>query len=445
MRNWMRILLAAVFGVAAHAAESPYFKYDPSKTDRYFGEKATGGTVSGEAAKALAALMKDEILELASRDWGPFVVESTSIHGCGAVWLAANDELLLALSMAVPYLDEEGKQAAAAVAEEVMRTPPYVHPFNKKTEDLRGYYEPSKENREKAGQGPCGWMPGHEMDRLKFKTLYAVWAYAHAFDRWDEVKENHWKHIKKLKQDIATPDDGKKAWDFKPNWDEEYLQHHPDPVLTRELAESERYQHELLRFMMVGWGGFYGNNSPRDEKQGVYRRFNYPKVLSALIGYGRIAQRAGEPDEVEWAKKTFAEVAADTLRHRDVPAYWCGPWLTPEVARMLRDHAGGWIDGIKGRNSVFVGTKKDGFPNDGPWIMAWDAHHWFVSGLGSQGADPPMASMAGFLVHAWLWNEPPERLDNWTDIPLCQGDYWYIQKCAVALAAYENGEWAKVD
>jgi len=53
--------------------------------------------------------------------------------------------------------------------------------------------------------------------------------------------------------------------------------------------------------------------------------------------------------------------------------------------------------------------------------------------------------MSGFLVRVSLFNAPAERLDDWTGVPWCQPDYWYVQKCAVAINAYGAAGWRKVE
>ena len=111
---------------------------------------------------------------------------------------------------------------------------------------------------------------------------------------------------------------------------------------------------------------------------------------------------------------------------------------------MLRDHAGPYLEQIQARSNVFVGMKKDGFPNDGPWYDVIDAQHWYLSHLGSNGAVPPCAAMSGFSAQALLFSAPAPRLDDFTDIPWCQADYWYIQKCALALHAYERSGWTRL-
>lgn len=430
--------LFSILLFSAHAEDAPFFKYDATKTEIYFNQKLESRPPAGEAAQKLAALMKTEVLALAADDWGGWQMMSHPVNQGSSrmTYFNCPDELLVALAMAAPYLDEQGKAAAKAAAKrDVEKYPPLRVPFkNMQQGQLRGWFDIPERMRKQENGGP--WLNDGERAIASFKTLYGVWACADAFGEWDEVKKL-WPQIKALKERVA------KDWDFKPKWRKDTP--NGPGILIESEAKSDRYQHRLLHYLLIGTHGFYENSWPGDEHDmSAFKQFSYVKVLSALIGYGRIAEKMGEADEVAWAKERFAFVATQTLANKTAPFYWSSPWLTPEVARMLHDHAGAYLDQIKVRSNVLAGTKKDGFPNDGPWYDVIDSQHWHVSHLGSNGAVPPCAPMSGFLSQVLLFNAPAEKLDDWTDIPWCQADYWYIQKCALAIGAYNQRSWTKL-
>jgi hypothetical protein len=436
-------LLAPLFSLTASGSPEPaevvpFFKYDASKTESYFSEKLSTKAPEGEAARSLAGLMKAEVLSLAADDWGGWQMFSHPVNQQGSrmTYMNCPDELLLSLAMAAPFLDAEGKAAAKAAAKrEFEKYPPLNFPFkNLQQGRLRGWQSLSEEQRKREAGGP--WLVEQDKAVASFKTLYGVWAYAEAFDEWDAVKEL-WPQIKALKDRVGQ------TWDFTPKWKKEAPA--GPGILTEAVARSDRYQHRLYLYLLNGTHGYYENYWPGDEKDiSAFKQFSYTKVLSALIGYGRLARKMGEPEEAGWAKERFGFVAGQALSIKTALYYWSSPWLTPEVARMLRDHAGAYLDQIKARSNVFVGRKKDGFPNDGPWYDVIDAQHWYVSHLGSNGAVPPCAAMSGFGVQALLFQAPAATLDGWTDIPWCQADYWYIQKCALAIGAYGPDGWVKL-
>jgi hypothetical protein len=438
--------------VIACAEDALFFKYDEKKTDTYFSEKlsvrSTGSQQLTKAARGtLTGLMKKEVLELASKDWGPWQLLSHPVNQQGNrfTYFNCTDELLVALAAAYPLLDDEGKAAAKQAAErELIKYPPLTMPWRGlKDGEPRGWHDVPEKLRKQESGGP--WMSGPEKDVACFRTLYGLWAYADVFGQWDAIKK-FWPDIKALKERVA------KNYDFKPRFRKD-LPAAVAPasvpagpgILTEAEALSPRYQHRLLHYLLVGTHGFYENDPPRDEAEGsMFKQFCYTKLLSALIAYGRIADRMGEAAEVSWAKERFAFVATQTLSTKTAPFYWSSPWLTPEIARMLRDHAGSYLDQIKARPNIFEGAKKDGFPNDGPWLDVIDAHHCHLAHAGSNGAVPPCSPMSHFLVKALLFQASAERLDDLTDIPWCQADYWYIQKCALTLSVYCGVSWEKL-
>lgn len=436
-RPWRPVMagllcLACAF---ARGGDEPCLRYDARNTDKYFGEKIEARSPRSRESRALAALMKREVLELAEKDWGPWLLYSHPVNQQGNrfTYLNCPDELLVALALAVPHLDAEGRAAAKRAADrEFRRHPPFSVPIRGANSDVRGWYGVA--DGMKKSMGPGTWLDGKSRTIVAFRSLYGLWAYADAFGRWDLV-EKAWPHVRKLKDNFA------RGCRLEPEWKKKG----GPGVLTAGLAEDKEYLHYLLRFFLVGTHGFYGNSPPRDQHINVFKQYSYPKILSALIGYGRMARKVGDGAEEKWAKDAFNIVARQALTYRTSPAYWSSPWLTPEVGRMLRDSAGGFIDKVKATPNVFKGTYERNGREVGPRYLVWDPHHWYVQHLGSHGSVPPCSAMSGFLVQAYLFKTRPEKLDDWTDVPLCQADYWYVQKCAVAINAYERAGWTKID
>lgn len=407
--------------------------YDPARTDSYLAQKFAPASPSGAAARGLVARIKPVVLELADKGWGPYVIWSRPVNQFGNRFSYFNcpDELLVALALAYPLLDDEGKKAARDAADREFRTyPPYHHPWKIVRDNPRGPYSREGLKIDDNYMGPGSWFDGPAKKLAGFKTLYGVWAYADAMDRWEQVKE-HWPAVKQLKAELA-------GWDWQPTWRKGQT---PPKPWTPEIAASPRYQHTALRYLLNGTHGFYCHTPPGDQWINPLMQYSYPKLLAALIGYGRIARRMGDDGELAWAKDRFNHVARLAFAYETSPLYWSSPWLTPEVGRLLRDHAGKWLDAVAARPGVFEGTAKDGFANDGPWYDVLDQHHWYLAHAGSNGAVTPCASMSGFLSQAWLLGAPAERLDDWTDVPWCPADYWFIEKCAVAARAYEGAKW----
>jgi hypothetical protein len=432
-------VLAPLLALSARAQDKPFFEYDAKKTETYFTEKLAPAPPQGAAARELAARMKAVVLELAEKDWGPWLLASMPVVGDSrdGVYFNCPDELLVALAMAYPHLDEEGRAAAAKAARrEFAQHMPLNNPWKSFRGEWRGWYDVAGYVARRGNLQPGPWMPGPDRAVARFKTLYGVWAYADTFNRWDDVKAL-WPDLKALKGEVA------RSWSFSPVWRKDRPA--GPGVLTAEAAAGRLYQHALGFRLYNGTYTYYENPWPEDEAdRNVFKQFQHVKALSALLAYGRLARRLDEPAEEAWARERFEFVARQALRLKTAPHYWASPWLVPEVARMLRDHAGAYLDRVEALPSVLVGAAADGFASDGPWYRVYDSHQWFTAHAGSNGACPPGTAMSGFLAQAWLCRAPAEKLDDWTDIPWCQADYWYIQKCAVAIDAYGGAGWTDV-
>ena len=191
--------------------------------------------------------------------------------------------------------------------------------------------------------------------------------------------------------------------------------------------------------VMKGFGGFeswdetyvHTKHNPRGRtvlEERVEGEHREPWTWVRQEGAGRVFYTAWGHDERTWGHPGFHNLVERGIRFaagRDPAA------------------AGPYLDKVMARPSVLMGTAKDGFPNDGPWYRVIDTQHWYVAHAGSNGAGPPGAAMSGFLGQAWLCGAPAARLDDWTDVPWCQADYWYIEKCAAAVNAYGKAGWTE--
>jgi hypothetical protein len=101
-----------------------------------------------------------------------------------------------------------------------------------------------------------------------------------------------------------------------------------------------------------------------------------------------------------------------------------GRWrhLTPDVARLLREHAG---DIHRRLVDVYVDHHRPA------WRLAWGPE------LMWRNETPfsfPTMSAEVFAAKALILREPVERLTSYVDLPWCKADEYYIQKLALTLA-----------
>ena len=435
-------------------AQEPYFKYDLKNTAKYFNEMVSEKEPSTTVTKEIAELMKKEVIEIAEKDWGfwPLFSHDVNTHMSAGrmVYFEKPDELLIALAMAFPLLDKEGKQAALKAADrEYKLYPPFNSPCKTEGKNMRGHGNyPEKHLEEFKKYAKPSW--GSEKMHA-FRSLYGVWAYAEYMDRWEIIKKD-WKTIKSLKNEVADKlkplwkKKTRKAFGMKEKGGHRYTYINPLAVLTKEMAESKYYKMNVKHRTFFGIEDAYNNRRPEDQdnqKGRGNKRFTFTKELSALIGYGRIAAKMEDDVEVKWAKDKYNEIAQIMFGTFSGFQYCCSEWLTPEVARMIRDTAGTYLDEINTRSHIFKMTDKDGYHDKGPWIRVIEPYMWYQAQMGSNGGMTPGHSMASFLTKAWLFNEPAEKLDNWIDIPWCQADYWYVEKCAITINSYEKTKWKK--
>ena len=105
-----------------------------------------------------------------------------------------------------------------------------------------------------------------------------------------------------------------------------------------------------------------------------------------------------------------------------------GRWrnLTPEVGRLLREHAGAVHRRLM---DVYVDHHRP------TWWLAWNVELLWRNE--SPFSFPTMA-MEVFAARAMILGEGAEKLAGFVDLPWCKGDEWYVQK--VSLVMGRGGE-----
>ena len=153
--------------------------------------------------------------------------------------------------------------------------------------------------------------------------------------------------------------------------------------------------------------------------------------IAGGLAYVRIMRRAGQADEARAAAEVLrpaderprafrvAEMRLQSRRehHAAIPRYLN---LTPEIGRLLADHAG---EALK--------TNLDDLNRQLPvWYQAWGER---LIG-GENYISPPGLARGLFLAAAYGGWATPEKLARYLDQPWCQGDLYYIEKLtAVSL------------
>jgi hypothetical protein len=417
---------------ALRAEDAPAFRFDPARAFTYLSETLSPkpGKESAELRAELSALV-DEILD---GPWAPLYVDYSAKEAGGvgpAEWAFTRPgEQLLALAEAAPYLSgAQRKRAAARLAELVGKTPP----TRKVTVDAR-----AGKPRTIRKAPPAYFPPPKDPDAELFADAYAVWAWAAAFDAWDAARPA-FEDFKALRPKLSASGAFEPA--YRPG---------EEGVLTAAVAADPVYRFAVLESLVSGLQDNYGYFGAREAAARMVKGkpvFPHARHLSALIGYHRLAKRFGDTAEADWAEAEFRKAAAATLHLRSAAFLWSDPYLVPEVARLLRDNAGAWLDELDRLppvgmlpakdwdNRPIAGRKDQRVINRHTWFHAW----------GGQGEGlRPRTVMGAFLVHARLFAATPERVAGTLDVPWCKADLYHLRKLVVALQAAEGAAWTAV-
>ena len=418
----------------AVAADAPAFPYDASKTASYLNETVAAGPAgsAAELRKEIGATV-DEILD---GPWAPLYSDYSAAQAGGvgpAEWsFVRPGEQLLALSQAAPYLSAEQKAKAKTQLQALIK----AFPPSKQVYIAQKQGKPRTIRKAPPVSTPSGKTD--QTQRELFGEAYSLWAFATAFDAWDDVKPC-FDDIKALRAQLEQRGDLTPA--YKPG---------EDGVLTAAGSADPEYRFVVYESMISGFQDNYGYGGAREAQRRMEKDkpvFFYVKNLSALIGYYRLASHFGDQAEMKWAQESFTRLAGVALSQKSAPFLWSDPYLVPELGRLFRDNAGKWLDELSKtanvgdlpasdwNNKLVAGKREKRVVNPYTWFQAW----------GGQGEGVrPRTVMGAFLVNAWLFNAPAEQVAQTRDIPWSKADLYYLRKLVVATQVAEKAGWAPI-
>jgi hypothetical protein len=173
-------------------------------------------------------------------------------------------------------------------------------------------------------------------------------------------------------------------------------------------------------------------------------RILYYADISGAIGYARLAAHFGDNQAYQDGVQatvtgmqsgrnfnTFQSRAAqDYLDPRGVNSGWSAPvfyGLTPEVGLYLQEQTNG--DALSHLSDLEEGNG-----------IRW----WYLTRVGVHAEFgetsylAPTTAWSHFIAHAYIAQEPFDRLSNWLDRPWGLGDLFDIQKLVAAVQAYDG-------
>jgi len=428
------LLATQVLANVIRAGEGPSLRYDASRTAVYLRQTLEGssrGTAEGLRRELSATT--DEILD---GPWLPLYCDYSAAQAGGvepAEWCFSRPGLYMrVLAQAAPYMTETQKRNARTFLRGLVTNCAPTRQVHLSTNQGK------PRSIRKTPQPQIGWLSEPDKQQLLFAEGYAVWAYAAAFDAWDEVKPL-FADLEKLRGQLV------KRGDFAPA----YKDNSAGP-LTAADTKSPEYRFCVYQALLAGYQDnywYHGARQARERMQKDKPMFFYARTLSALLGYYRLARHFGHPDEARWAQQTFDQVAAMTVQQKSAPYLWSDPDMTPEIGRLVRDAAGPWLDELAKTPSVgnLPATDWDNKPAPGMrdyYVM--NPYTWYHAWGGQGEGIRPHSVMGAFLANAYLLDAPAEKVAATVDIPWCKADLYYALKLIVAIQAAERTEWGEV-
>jgi len=427
-------LSIALLGAGDAAGEkAPAFPYDRAAGARFLAEVLEPG--AGPAASDLRAELASAVGEVLDGPWDPLFCDYSASQAGGvgpAEWAFLRPgEEVLALAAAAPYLDAGRRAGARSRALAILAT---SSPAAKVHLDP-GAGKPR--NFRKAPRPPAPRLDADESRRLLFLEGYTIWAVARAFGAWEEARPRY-EELKALRGPVEA------RGDLAPSWKTE----HGGPLTGADAADPA-YRFLVLEALLSGQGDDYGYRGARRLKEWTAEKrpvFPCAKALSSLVGYRRLAERYGDGDEARWAEEAFHRIAARALGDRAAPFLWSDPDLAPEVGRLIRHHAGAWLDGLAAapNGADLPGYDWNGKRVEGVRLRRVFDPHTALHAWGGQGEGVrPRTVMGAFLVEALLFRAPVDRLRERRDIPWCRADLYYIRKLVTCIEAAEGAGWSR--
>lgn len=360
-----------------------------------------------EAGLLARQRLNDHVAELVE-SWPLMPLLSIPGHTGGAYSFARPRETFASLAIALPQLDPANREAAIdLLLAELEANPPWSTDNYAMTGQARlpgnahDIVEPG------APSDPKGPEP------LAVHGLHAFWALCHYADRAD-LAEHHWSEV----QRALTASAGQ---------------------LQRLLSENpgQTIRDDYHRLRRQSW---FGNKIPELNL-----------AINGLIGYIRLANMTGRPDQTADARALLAELIDQRVnvpqRKLSVqlpfggePVLWYE--MTPELASL--------VEAVRGPAIREYYTTQDHSPSARTIHKFIQNNFWHIAhgeglmyGETANGWPDPQRGL--YFVRAMVFEDGPAELLGLADMPWCAGDLFYIDKLALTLWAEPGRAWETVE
>jgi len=330
--------------------------------------EAAGGKVAerwrGELGRAVA--------ELIGTEWRPLVFPAAKAPGEAYRLFIEPTETLYTLAMAYPHLTGEmqgkvkGQVARMCAAGGALDGPVGKRTYDAQAGEVRSAYDPAPERLMRVMD---------DLARSETARVYPLWLWAKVTGDWGRM-ERDWPAIKGL--------------------------------VGSEGAKGE-----------ADCGN--GRISGLIAACRIARRMKDKEAEEGFVKTARAAMRGRLAYELAYTEGGLIMMAP---KGRTIFGRWRN--LTPEVGRLLREHAGAVHRRLM---DVYVDHHRP------TWWLAWNVELLWRNE--SPFSFPTMA-MEVFAARAMILGEGAEKLAGFVDLPWCKGDEWYVQK--VSLVMGRGGE-----
>jgi len=286
------------------------------------------------------------------------------------------DRMFYALSLALPHLSKPtAEKTRRFLAAQLATSPPYaLAGWENQTGPRREAYDVPAELRI-AGQGQAASAFG----------VYAFWTYCRAAG--PAAARAHWPAVKARIQPLLT----------RPYLFDIRKQDYRDD-------QAQKLNGDLAGLLGIArlaqWNG--------DAATETTARGRTLQLLELRVNLERVNPKILEPTNSSTKHLHVHKLA----RHCD---------LTPEVAESLR----AYTEGLAAERLRAFRESRNG------WYLAFGDR---LIG-GENYTNPPHFSHALFTGAALVEKAPSAQLLGWVDVPWCKGDFYFIEKCALALGS----------
>jgi len=344
----------------------------PQMLRRYLDPRTTITQRDDEASVSLRRKLDAAVLELIGSRWAPLIIEMGISREERYFWRTS--ETMQIVALALPHLSPDVRGKAQAYLDESFKDgAPLRQPvFPLEHAQRRESYD--------LGRTMSAFAASPVNYGANIEDLYALWAYANYAQRWEQVLAQ-WPQLREL---------------F-------------DQFVSKPAAFDDQ------------------------DRTGTDAAEHLNNQIAGMLAYARIAQKAGEEEQVNRAMDQLAQLVTFRVHHEQadtrfirttgkqahsakLPRYL---GLVPESAQMLRDFAGGALQ----TNARALSAQ----------LPTW--HQAFGERLigGENYISPPTLSRALFIALTDGVQEPQQQMIARLDRPWCKADLYHIEKLTAVL------------